>query len=122
MHLASRGAMTVPLRVRSKPVPLVIYADVSAQSNLMTLPLCMQAEKPRLKGAALVEHEYDAVSADLVSRYGWLDSWCLKDIERFTLNACCECNCNHCPALSRTHAWVTPFYSCVAPVDGALEL
>lgn len=31
-----------------------------------------QAEKPRLKGAALVEHEYDAVSADLVSRYAGL--------------------------------------------------
>lgn len=31
-----------------------------------------QAEKPRLKGAALIEHEYDAVSADLVSRYAGL--------------------------------------------------
>lgn len=86
-----------------------------------------QAEKPRLKGAALIEHEYDAVSADLVSRYAGLTRGVVAEGCREVgteIMGCCECN--HCLAPSRTHAWGCSFHSCLqhgtvcAPMNRAL--
>lgn len=87
-----------------------------------------QAEKPRLKGAALIEHEYDAVSADLVSRYAGLTRGVVAE-------GCREVGTEWGVASVTTaspspvHTYgVAPFNSCLqhatvcAPMNGALVI
>ena len=87
-----------------------------------------QAEKPRLKGAALVEQEYDAVSADLVSRYAGLTRGVVAEGCR---EVGTELGVASVTTASPSHVHtygVAPFNSCLqhatvcAPMNGALVI